>query len=149
MGTGVRRSMVTGSTVVGCLLATLVIAHEKQSLTVRAISHEMISRDSNGRSISCYGNNCTVSGGFEWVEITQRVEATGMLYTLSCSGVPFRSLVYRHCEWLHFDGDSFRAEIKGQQMTVFARSGGNQGKELKLKFQIADIRPVPSDPSEK
>jgi hypothetical protein len=121
-------------------LGLLLALSDQQSITVKAISHELKFTDSNGRQITCVGSNCSTYGGFQWVEITQVVESQGTRYTLSCSGVPFKSAVYRYCEWLHFDGDQFAAEIKGKDMTVHARSGGNQGKEIKLKFKIVDIR---------
>jgi hypothetical protein len=120
-----------------------VFAEEKQTVTAVAVSHSAEYRDSNNRSITCYGNSCNVSGGFEWVSVKQVVDVGDMRYTLGCSGVPFRSLMYRKCSWLPFEGDKFPAEIKGRQMTVFAPEGGNQGKPIKMKFEILDIRPTP------
>lgn len=114
-------------TLVLVMLTAASAAIDKKTLVVRAISHDVqTSRSSNG--------------GFDEVEVTQVVEADGTRYTLSCSGVPFSSAVYKYCEWLHFDGDTFEAETDGKTMTVHARKGGNQGKPIKLKFKITDIR---------
>lgn len=126
------------------LLCVSMLPAETQTLTVKAISHEAVYGESGGRSVTCVTNNCSIVGGFQTVVISQVVQANGNLYTLSCSGVPFRSAVYRYCEWLHFDGDEFVAEVQGKNMVIHARSGGNQGKEIKLKFHIADIRPSSS-----
>jgi hypothetical protein len=38
------------------------------------------------------------------------------------------------------DGDRFEAEIKGTTMWVHARKGGNQGKAVKIKYRVIDIR---------
>lgn len=38
------------------------------------------------------------------------------------------------------DGDRFQAEIKGTTMWVHALKGGNQGKAIKIKYKILDIR---------
>ena len=38
------------------------------------------------------------------------------------------------------DGDRFEAEIKDTTMWVYARKGGNQGKPVKIKYKILDIR---------
>ncbi|MGA2215263.1 MAG: hypothetical protein ABSH31_18465 [Bryobacteraceae bacterium] len=40
------------------------------------------------------------------------------------------------------DGDTFQAEIEGTTMWVHGRNGGNQGKEIRVKYKILDIRPV-------
>jgi hypothetical protein len=45
------------------------------------------------------------------------------------------------------DGDSFRAEIDGKTMWIEAHQGGNQGKVVKIKYKIQDIRPASSNPS--
>jgi hypothetical protein len=41
------------------------------------------------------------------------------------------------------DGETFPAEIKGKQMSITTRRGGNQGKKEILKYDIVDIRPIP------
>jgi hypothetical protein len=50
------------------------------------------------------------------------------------------------------DGDQFDAEIKGTTMWVHARKGGNQGKTVKIKYKIIDIRketpPAPANASQ-
>jgi hypothetical protein len=40
------------------------------------------------------------------------------------------------------DGDTFQAEIDGTTMWVHGRNGGNQGKEIRVKYKILDIRPT-------
>jgi hypothetical protein len=40
------------------------------------------------------------------------------------------------------DGDSFPAEIDGHTMWISARKGGNQGKPIRAKYKILDIRPA-------
>ncbi len=121
-------------------LACAPLSTPKQIVTVKAVSHEAVFTDSHGRQVTCVANSCSIYGGFQRVDITQVIEVEGTRYTLSCSGVPFKSAVYRYCEWLHFDGDQFSAEIKGKDITIHARSGGNQGKEIKLRFRIVDVR---------
>lgn len=125
-------------------VAALAKHAPESTLTVTAISHDARLTASNGRQTTCWSGgpivNCSTAGGFNWIDVTEVVESAGTRYTITCSGVPFRSAVYRYCEWLHFDGDSFPATIQGSRMTIKARSRGNQGKELKLKFDIEDIR---------
>jgi hypothetical protein len=41
------------------------------------------------------------------------------------------------------DGDQFLAEIDGTTMWVSARRGGNQGKPIRIKYKILDIRQIP------
>jgi hypothetical protein len=41
------------------------------------------------------------------------------------------------------DGDTFSAEIDGKTMWISARQGGNQGKLVRIKYKILDIRPAP------
>ncbi|HKW74541.1 MAG TPA: hypothetical protein VJN64_03380 [Terriglobales bacterium] len=137
---------LTAIALLACLsLGTSAKKAPEESLTVKAVSHDVLLSASNGRHTTCYSGgpvvNCSTVGGFDWIDITEVVEAQGNRYTITCSGVPFRSAVYRYCEWLHFDGDEFPATIKKNQMTIRARKGGNQGKEIKLKFTIVDIRP--------
>jgi hypothetical protein len=124
------------------LLALLAFSSkpDSQQMVVKAVSHRITTTQSNGRQTVCTGPVCETYGGFERIEVLQTVETGSQQYTLSCSGVPFKSAVYRYCEWLHFDGDSFIAELKGKEMIVHTRQGGNQGKQIKLKFTVTDIR---------
>jgi hypothetical protein len=46
------------------------------------------------------------------------------------------------------DGDTFNAEVEGTTMWVDARRGGNQGKRIRIKYRILDIRPAAVAPSE-
>jgi len=43
------------------------------------------------------------------------------------------------------DGDTFPAEIDGNTMWIVGRKGGNQGKEVRVKYKILDIRPAASE----
>jgi hypothetical protein len=45
------------------------------------------------------------------------------------------------------DGDTFPAEIEGKTMWITAHKGGNQGKEVRVKYKILDIRPVSQTPT--
>ena len=69
--------------------------------------------------------------------VTDVVEANGMRYTITCTG----SWRWSKCDPLN-DGDQFRAEIDGNTMWIEAHQGGNQGKAVKIKYKIQDIRPV-------
>jgi predicted Rdx family selenoprotein len=40
------------------------------------------------------------------------------------------------------DGDVFQAQIDGTTMWVQGRNGGNQGREIRVKYKILDIRPA-------
>ena len=70
--------------------------------------------------------------------VTDVVEANDMRYTITCRA----GWVGSHCAPL-INGDSFPAEIDGNTMWLSARVGGNQGKQVRVKYKILDIRPVP------
>ncbi len=44
------------------------------------------------------------------------------------------------------DGEVFATEIDGTTMWIAARRGGNQGKKVKVKYRILDIRPIEIPP---
>jgi hypothetical protein len=70
------------------------------------------------------------------IEVYNQVEASGMIYTIRCSANWFGS----NCSWLT-PGDTFSAEIKGRDMWISARRGGNLGKAIHAKYQMLDRRP--------
>ena len=74
-----------------------------------------------------------ISRGF----VTNIVEGEGFRYTIQCTA----NWVGSNCVPL-IDGESFPAEIDGATMWLRARRGGNQGKLLKIKYKIVDIRPT-------
>jgi len=72
------------------------------------------------------------------VDVMNLVDAEGMRYKIVCRA----SWVGSNCGPL-IEGDSFEAEIDNHTMWLKARKGGNQGKEVRIKYKILDIRPVP------
>ena len=70
------------------------------------------------------------------IEIYDQVEADGMIYTIRCTA----NWVGSNCSWLT-PGDVFSAEIKGREMWITARKGGNLGKQIHAKYQMLDRRP--------
>lgn len=73
------------------------------------------------------------------VDVTNFVEADGQRYKITCRA----SWVGSSCSPLN-QGDTFPAKIEGKTMWIFGRRGGNQGKEVKIKNRILDIRPMPT-----
>jgi len=69
--------------------------------------------------------------------VSNIVEANDQRYLITCRA----SWVGSNCAPM-IDGDTFQAEIDGTTMWVKARKGGNQGKEVRVKYKILDIRPV-------
>jgi hypothetical protein len=63
-------------------------------------------------------------------------EETNTAYTLTKTA----AWVWSNMDYLT-DGETFQAEIKGKEMLIAVRSGGNQGKKKTLKYRILDIRP--------
>ena len=88
--------------------------------------------------------NCqTTSTAAQTYQITKRsmdvlnvVIAEGMQYTIVCRA----SWAGSTCAPL-IDGDTFRAEIDGTTMWVIGHRG-DQGKQVRAKYRILDIRPV-------
>jgi hypothetical protein len=133
--------------------------NDKESLTVRAIAHtSQISEQTStyttrGRSnTSCSGTGTTINCETtstparmhevtsSTMEVVNFVEANGLRYTISCRA----SWVGSNCAPL-IDGDVFRAEIDGKTMWVTSHKGGNQGKEVRIKNRLLDIRPAPTN----
>ena len=127
-----------------------------QKLTVLAVSHSINERDftvttpqTTNTNCSLYPNsaNCnstTYGGGsqnkavYRFVEIVTSNEGGRMTrYTLSRTA----RWIWNSMDWLQ-DGESFPAEIKGKHMFITCRRGGNQGKQITLKYDILDIRPA-------
>lgn len=71
------------------------------------------------------------------LDVKNVVEANGMRYVIVCRA----SWSGSSCGPLN-DGDRFPAEIEGTTMWIEARKGGNQGKKMRIKYKILDIRPV-------
>jgi hypothetical protein len=145
--------------------ASFGMENPKQALTVRAVSHasQVSERTSSYTTPGTSNTNCsgaattignttngtancqTTSTPAQTQQITRRVldvvnvvEAGGMKYTITCRG----SWVGTHCGPM-IDGDTFPAEISGTTMWISARRGGNQGKLIRIKYKILDIRPMP------
>lgn len=74
------------------------------------------------------------------VEVTNVVEAEAMRYIIACRGHLWWGLE-GSCMPMK-GGDIFPAEIDGTTMWIRARKGGNQGKEVRIKNKILDIRPT-------
>lgn len=144
----------------------LASAGEKKELTVRAVAFrsQVNERTSNyttpgSSNTTCSGSGTSVgnttyaSGGCQTTsrpaqnhQITRRtvdvmniVEADGMRYTIVCRA----SWSGSNCGPL-IEGDVFQAEIDNQTMWLTARRGGNQGKRVRMKNKILDIRPSPT-----
>jgi hypothetical protein len=71
------------------------------------------------------------------LDVRNVVEANGMRYVIVCRA----SWSGSSCGPLN-DGDIFPAEIAGTTMWIEARRGGNQGKKIRTKYKILDIRAV-------
>ena len=70
------------------------------------------------------------------LDVVDKVKAeNGQIYTISCSA----NWVGSNCGPL-IDGDIFEAEVDKTTMWIMARKGGNQGKQIRIKYKILDIR---------
>jgi hypothetical protein len=76
------------------------------------------------------------------VDVGNVVEAEGLRYTIVCRA----SWEGSHCMPLR-EGDLFTATIDKHTMWIVVHKNGNQGKEVKIKYTILDIRPVPDSPT--
>ena len=72
------------------------------------------------------------------VDVVNIVEADGQRYKIVCRA----NWVGSNCAPM-IDGDSFYAAIEQKTMWIIAHKGGNQGKEVRVKYEILDIRPIP------
>jgi len=146
------------------VLSCLAKENNKRSLTVRAVAftsqiHERTythttpgTSDTNcsgigttvGNTTNASANCQTTSTPAQTRQVTRRiidvmniVEADGMRYTIVCRA----SWVGSNCAPL-IAGDVFQAEIDDRTMWLVARKGGNQGKGIRIKNKILDIRPA-------
>jgi hypothetical protein len=136
---------------------SILTAGGARKLRVRAVSHSRSERDFTvttpqttdtncdlyPNSVSCrstsYGGASQQRAVYRFVEIVTSSEGGQTTqYTLWRTA----RWIWNSTDWLS-DGESFSAEIKGKQMSITCRRGGNQGKKEVLKFDIVDIRPVP------
>jgi hypothetical protein len=153
------------------LLLTVVLSclakdSNKKSLTVRAVASTSRTNERTsayttpGRAnTNCAGTGTTVSNTTTatancqttstpaqthqitsiTTDVTNTVEADGIRYTIACKA----SWSGSNCGRLT-EGDFFQAEIDDRTMWLVVRKGGNQGKEVRVKNSILDIRPAPT-----
>ena len=70
------------------------------------------------------------------VDVMDRVQAEdGRIYTITCSA----HWIGSSCATL-IDGDRFKAEVEKMTMWITAQKGGSQGKDVRVKYKILDIR---------
>ena len=138
-------------------LPDIPTAGKARKLTVLAVSHSTSERnftvttprttntncDLYPNSVNCrstsYGGGTEKKAVYRFVEVVAANEGGKVIqYTLSRTA----RWIWNSLDWLN-DGESFAAEIKGKQMFITSRRGGNQGKKEILKYDIVDIRPVP------
>lgn len=74
------------------------------------------------------------------MDVRNVVDGNGMRYTILCSA----KWVGSNCFPMVNSGELWEAEIDGTTMWINARKGGNLGKKVRVKFQIIDLRPLPS-----
>jgi len=139
----------------------------KKTLTVRSVSYRAVPwenttyyRTQGHSATDCYGSgtdygygsavtlNCTTTTTpsqtypitISKMFVHNQVESEGMIYTVGCTA----NWVGSHCSWLN-PGDYFDAAIDGKNMLIEAARGGNQGKQIKIKYTILDIRARPEE----
>jgi hypothetical protein len=71
------------------------------------------------------------------VDVINVVELDRMQYTISCRA----NWVGSSCAPM-IDGDRLPAEIDGNTRWIAGHKGGNQGKAVRAKYRILDIRPL-------
>lgn len=135
------------------LLLLSAVAAQAQKLAVTTVSHKIEESDYTYRQPAQYSDYCTIYSNAVWCtgtatsehleqyatyRFTEIVIANHMQYTLS------RTARWRwsNMDWIR-DGDTFQAEIKGRNMYITYRRGGNQGKLHTMKYEVLDIRPIP------
>jgi hypothetical protein len=152
------------------VLSCLAKDSSKKSLTVRAVTSTNRTNERTsayttpGRaSTNCAGTGTTVGSTTTatancqtistpaqthqvtsiTIDVTNTVEADGIRYTIACKA----SWSGSNCAPLT-EGDFFQAEIDDKTMWLLVRKGGNQGKEVRMKNSILDIRPAPTSAPE-
>jgi hypothetical protein len=73
------------------------------------------------------------------IDVKNVVEADGTRYTIVCRA----NWIGSNCAPL-IEGDLFQAEIDKDTMWLVSHKGGNQGKGVRMKNTILDIRPAPT-----
>jgi len=144
-------------------------AKDKKTLTVTAVTHNSRVNQSTSyyttpgsSNTNCSGTGTDTGGGTTQVnmgcettttpatttpittstiDVADKVEGLGMVYTIVCTA----HWIGSNCAPL-IDGDMFQVVVEGTTMWVYARKGGNQGKPVKIKYKILDIRPTPPNP---
>jgi hypothetical protein len=147
-------------------LTLTCLAKDKTTLMVQAVSHDSqtyqrtstyttpgTSNTNCSGSATTIGNTTSGTAGCQtqstpaqthqitaniW-EVTNVVQADGMRYIITCRG----SWRGSNCGPMT-DGDVFPAELEGTTMWIEARRGGNQGKKIRIKYRVLDIRPIVS-----
>lgn len=83
-------------------------------------------------SVSTYNVDCRDTAVYHFTEV---VRYNGQNYTIS------RRAAWRWSAMDELaDGYEYKAKIDGKHMTIYTQRGGNQGKEIKMTFDILDIR---------
>ena len=135
------------------LTVTISLGADKDRLRVRVKSlstnSETFTSTSPGQAYTaCYwGDNSLICNQYyippeervSGVGVINQVELNGMVHTISCSQTLWIWSTIK-CAQLRV-GDTFNAEIQGKTMWVEYARGGNQGKVIKAKYHILDIRP--------
>jgi hypothetical protein len=161
-----RRSVFLLLALCPLALPSLGMGKPKITLTVRAISHDSQLNEftstyttPGSSNTNCSGSgtttgsttnatvNCQITSTppqthqitSRTIDVVNIVDAGGMRYRISCRA----SWVGSNCGPM-VDGN-FPAEIDGKTMWIVARKGGNQGKEVRIKYKILDIRPAPAN----
>lgn len=138
------------------LIVGLPVGAHAQMLTVVAVSHKTDEFDYTTTTPQSSNTNCDVydtsvncnttryGGGTQ----TNAVYRLRQVVTSNEGGKVIQYTLTRTARWRWSstdwltEGDSFPAEIKGRNMYITCRKGGNQGKKETLKYQVLDIRPV-------
>jgi len=140
------RHPVTSAVLLIFSLALTGAVKDKIYLTIGATSHSTTSQriapesaDTNCFSSADGTTNCQTTFTPPRVRqvISNVVEANSQRYLITCRA----SWMGSNCTSMT-DGDTFQAEIEGTTMWVHGRNGGNQGKGIRVKYKILDIRPV-------
>jgi hypothetical protein len=161
-----RRSSMKPLVLFWCI-ACLCTAREKTLITVHVISHDSrvnertSTYETPGKSNAICSGSATTMGNttvgtsncqatstparthritHRTMDVLNMVEAGGFHYTISCTA----SWAGSNCQAL-IDGQSFPAEIDRTTMWLSGRSGGNQGKLIRVKYKILDIRQAPQN----
>lgn len=145
-------------------LLSLAGDHRQPDLTIQAVAYRVIPHERVGYytvpghststcygagavmgdnaswNASCYGSTTpaqTYPIRAQWVEVFNQVTANGNVYLLYCKAS------WRGSNCLHMNpGDTFPARVEGTTMWIYARKGGNLGKQVESKMRMLDMRPA-------